>query len=74
MAKAMGHEERAIQLAGGFHRLRASSGTDLVSYEINQVPGLELETLESLTGDFGEAFRRGQEMDLEEAIAFALSS
>lgn len=74
MAKAMGNEERAVQLAGGFHRLRAMSGTDLVTQEVNQVTGLELETLEGLTGELGEAFRRGQKMDLEEAISFALSS
>ena len=73
MAKAMGDERRAVELAGAFHRLRASSGTDLVTYDINQVPGLELETLEGLTGELGEAFRRGQKMDLEEAISFALS-
>ena len=73
MAKAMGDEERAVQLAGGFHRLRVSSGTNLVTYDVNQVPGLELETLEGLTGELGEAFRRGQEMDLEQAISFALT-
>jgi hypothetical protein len=33
-----------------------------------------LEALERLTGELGEAFRRGQEMDLDAAIAFALSS
>ena len=73
MAKAMGNEERAVQLAGVFHRLRAMSGTDLVTQEVNQVSGLELETLEGLPGELGEAFRRGQKMDLDEAIAFALS-
>ena len=73
MAKAMGDEERAVQLAGGFHRLRVSSGTNLVTYDVNQVPGLELETREGLTGELGEAFRRGQEMDLEQAISFALT-
>jgi hypothetical protein len=73
MAKAMGDEERAVALAGAFHRFRVSSGTDLVSVDLNQVTGLELETLERLTGELGEAFRRGQKMDLEEAISFALS-
>jgi hypothetical protein len=73
MAKAMGDEERAVVLAGAFHRFRVSSGTDLVSVDLNQVTGLELETLERLTGELGEAFRRGQKMDLDEAIAFALS-
>jgi predicted ATPase/class 3 adenylate cyclase len=73
MAKAMGDEERAVALAGAFHRFRVSSGTDLVSVDLNQVTGLELETLERLIGELGEAFRRGQKMDLDEAIAFALS-
>ena len=70
----MGEEERAITLAGAFHRLRVSSGTDLVTVDLNQVGGLELETLEGLTGELGEAFRRGQRMDLDTAIAFALPS
>ncbi|HJQ95900.1 MAG TPA: hypothetical protein VJ935_09370, partial [Acidimicrobiia bacterium] len=74
LAKAMGDDERAVELAGAFHRLRASSGTDLVTVDINQVAGLELDTLEEMTGELGEAFRRGQKMDLEEAISFALSS
>jgi predicted ATPase len=74
MAKAMGDLERAVVLAGAFHRFRVSSGTDLVSVDLNQVAGLELETLEGLSGELGEAFRRGQKMDLDEAIAFALFS
>jgi hypothetical protein len=35
---------------------------------------LEIETLEALTGELAEAYRRGQRMTLEEAVAFALFS
>jgi hypothetical protein len=73
LAKAEGDMERAVQLAGGFHRLQASSGTDLVAVDINRVPGLEIDTLEALTGELAESYRRGQRMTLEESVTFALS-
>ncbi len=55
------------------HGLRITSGTDLVSHDLNQVQGLEFETLEELTGDLGAAYREGRSMDFDQAVAYALA-
>jgi len=73
LALEEGDRERAVRLAGAFHGLRITSGTDLVSHDLAQVQGLEFETLEELTGDLGAAYRAGSSMDFDQAVAYALA-
>ncbi|HLF59838.1 MAG TPA: adenylate/guanylate cyclase domain-containing protein, partial [Acidimicrobiia bacterium] len=51
VAQDLGDQERAERLAGAFTTLQITSGTDLVSHELNRVAGLDYDTLEALTGD-----------------------
>jgi hypothetical protein len=73
IASQMGDVSRARRLAGAWHQLRITSGTDLATIEINQVPGYEFETLEALAGDEAEPYRDGKSMSLETAIEYALA-
>jgi predicted ATPase/class 3 adenylate cyclase len=73
LAQDLGDRPRALRLAGAFHRLRISSGTEIVRSEINRVAGLEYETLEALTGEEAIQYREGQAMTLEQAVAYALA-
>jgi len=72
VAEDAGDRSRAVLLGGVYHSVRIASGTALVNIDFNRVPGLEYEMLEALEGDLGEAYRRGKEMPLDEAIRFAL--
>jgi tetratricopeptide (TPR) repeat protein len=73
LALALGDRPRAMRLAGAFHRLRITSGTEIVRSEINRVEGLEYETLEALTGEDAIHYREGQALTLEQTIAYALA-
>lgn len=72
LAKDLGDAMRAYRLAGAFHGLRITSGVDIVRFDTNQIEGLEFETLEAITGEPAEAYRRGREMAIEEAVEYAL--
>ncbi|MGH8873258.1 MAG: ATP-binding protein [Acidimicrobiia bacterium] len=73
VALALGDRNRALRLAGAFHRLRIISGTEIVGSEINRVEGLEFEVLESLSGEEAIPYREGQAMDLDQAVAYGLA-
>jgi predicted ATPase/class 3 adenylate cyclase len=73
LAQERGDEEEKLRLAGAFHGMRITTGTDLVSYTINLPPGLEYETMEALTGDQAEWYRQGKAMGYDEAVAYALA-
>jgi tetratricopeptide (TPR) repeat protein len=73
LALALGDRRRALRLAGAFHRLRITTGTEIVRSELNRIEGLEYETLEALTGEEGIDYREGQAMSLEQAVAYALA-
>ncbi len=73
LAGDLGYKGRAHRLAGAFHRLRITSGTEIVRNDLNQVEGLEFETLESLAGEESIPYREGRAMSLEDAVAYALT-
>jgi tetratricopeptide (TPR) repeat protein len=73
VAQGLGDMTRAARLGGAYTSLRIVSGTDIVSYETNQVNGLEFQSLEALSGDLGAAYREGRAMDLDEAVSYALA-
>jgi len=60
IAQGLGDMLRAARLAGAFTTLRITSGADIVSYETNEITGLDFATLESLTGDMGVAYQEGR--------------
>jgi predicted ATPase len=73
IAQGLGDMLRAARLAGAFTTLRITSGADIVSYETNEITGLDFATLESLTGDMGVAYEEGRAMDIDDAVAYALA-
>lgn len=73
LALALGDRRRALRLAGAFHRLRITSGTEIVRSEINRIEGLDYEVLEALTGEEAIQYREGQSMSLEQTVAYALA-
>jgi tetratricopeptide (TPR) repeat protein len=73
LAGELGYPGRAHRLAGAFHSLRITSGTDIVRNDLNQVDGLEYETLESLSGEEAIPYREGMAMSLEDAVDYALT-
>ncbi len=73
LAQEQGDDEEKLRLAGAFHGMRITTGTDLVSYTINLPPGLEYETVEALTGEQAEWYRQGRAMGYNEAVAYALA-
>jgi predicted ATPase/class 3 adenylate cyclase len=73
LAQEQGDEEEKLRLAGAFHSMRITTGTDLVTYTINLPPGLEYETMEALTGEHAEWYRQGKAMGYDEAVAYALA-
>ncbi len=73
MAIDLGDPIRAHRLAGAFHGLRITSGTDLATVDYNLILGLEFETLESLPdGELKDAYREGKAMTYQDAIDYAL--
>jgi predicted ATPase len=73
LAQEQGDEEEKLRLAGAFHSMRITTGTDLVTYTINLPRGLEYETMEALTGEHAEWYRQGKAMGYDEAVAYALA-
>lgn len=73
IAQDLGDADRAERIAGVFHQLRISSGTDLVTIDFNSVPGLEYEELEALEGEAAARYREGKAMTLDDAIEYALA-
>ena len=73
LASELGDKERALRLAGAFHGLRITSGTEIVRSEINRIEGLEFETLEDLSGEEAIPYREGRAMSMESAVAYALT-
>ncbi len=72
LAKDLGDSMRAYRLAGAFHGLRITSGVDIVRFDVNQIEGLEFETLEASTGDTASAYHEGRDMTIEQAVAYGL--
>ncbi len=74
IAHEMGDAVRAHRLAGAFHGLRISSGTDLATIDFNTIVGLEFETLEGLEpGELRDAYTEGKTMPYAKAIEYALA-
>jgi tetratricopeptide (TPR) repeat protein len=73
IALDLGDIERAYKLAGAFHGLRITSGVDIVQASLNQIDGLEFESLEALTGEAAIAYREGRAMTFDNAVAYALA-
>jgi hypothetical protein len=73
LALDLGYTGRAHRLAGAFHGLRITSGAEIVRNDLNQVEGLEFETLESLAGEAAIPYREGRAMSVEDAVAYALT-
>ena len=73
LALILGDRERAHRLAGAFHGLRISSGTEIVLNELNRIESLDFETMEGLTGEAAIPYREGRAMSLEGAVAYALT-
>jgi hypothetical protein len=72
IARELGDSERGLRLAGAFHGLRLTSGTEIVAAESNRIEGYEFETLEALTGEAAIPYREGRAMSLDQAVAYAL--
>jgi tetratricopeptide (TPR) repeat protein len=73
LAQERGDDEEKLRLAGAFHGMRITTGTDLVSYTVNLPPGLEYETVEALTGEQASWYRQGRAMGYDEAVTYALA-
>jgi len=73
LALDLGELERAYRLAGAFHGLRITSGTEIVRSSLNQIEGLEFETLEAQSGEEAIPYREGRAMTFDQAVAYALS-
>ena len=73
LALILGDRDRAHRLAGAFHGLRISSGTEIVLNELNRIEALDYETMEALSGEAAIAYREGKAMSLEAAVAYALT-
>jgi predicted ATPase/class 3 adenylate cyclase len=72
-ALGLGDVDRARRLGGAFHGLRITSGTEIVRSDLNQIPGLEFEFLESLGGEAAIPYREGRAMGFVQAVAYALA-
>ncbi|MET0565598.1 MAG: adenylate/guanylate cyclase domain-containing protein [Acidimicrobiia bacterium] len=73
LALILGDRDRAHRLAGAFHGLRISSGTEIVLNELNRIEALDYETMEALSGEAAIAYREGKAMSLEAAVTYALT-
>jgi predicted ATPase/class 3 adenylate cyclase len=73
LALVLGDRDRAHRLAGAFHGLRISSGTEIVLNEMNRIEALDYATMEALSGEAAIPYREGRAMSLEAAVAYALT-
>lgn len=69
---AGGDEERAARLAGAVRGLRNSSGAKIVDHEVTRIRGLTIDELDPTREDLAPLYRSGMEMDLHQAVAYAL--
>lgn len=72
LALASGDEERSARLAGAVRGLRNSSGAKIVDHEMTRIRGLSIEELDPAREDLAPLYRSGMEMDLQQAVAYAL--
>jgi len=72
IALDMGDMRRAHRLAGAFHGLRISTGTDLATIDFNLVEGLDYETMERRTDQLGQDYQEGKSMEYRAAVEYAL--
>jgi tetratricopeptide (TPR) repeat protein len=73
LALKLGDRERAYRLAGAFHGLRITSGTEIVRNELNRIEGLDYDVLEALSGEDAIPYREGRAMSFDSAVAYALA-
>ncbi|HEY7469906.1 MAG TPA: adenylate/guanylate cyclase domain-containing protein, partial [Acidimicrobiia bacterium] len=69
----LGDLGRAHRLAGAFHSLRLSSGTEIVRNDLNRIEGLEFEVMEALSGEEAIPYREGRAMGFDQAVQYALA-
>jgi predicted ATPase/class 3 adenylate cyclase len=72
LALASGDEERSARLAGAVRGLRNSSGAKIVDHEMTRIRGLSIDELDPTREDLAPLYRSGMEMDLHQAVAYAL--
>lgn len=72
LALASGDEERSARLAGAVRGLRNSSGAKIVDHEMTRIRGLSIDELDPTREDLAPLYRSGMEMDLRQAVAYAL--
>jgi predicted ATPase/class 3 adenylate cyclase len=72
LALASGDEERSARLAGAVRGLRNSSGAKIVDHEVTRIRGLSIDELDPTREDLAPLYRSGMEMDLHQAVAYAL--
>jgi predicted ATPase/class 3 adenylate cyclase len=73
LALVLGDRDRAHRLAGAFHGLRISSGTEIVLNELNRIEALDYDMMEALSGEAAIPYREGRAMSLEAAVTYALT-
>lgn len=73
IALELGDVQRAHRLAGAFHGLRISTGTDLAMIDFNLVEGLEYATMEARDDALGGLYREGKAMSYGAAVDYALN-
>lgn len=74
IANALEDPIRTHRLAGAFHGLRISTGTDLATIDFNTIGGFEFETLEALVpGELRAAYEEGKAMNYSAAVRYALA-
>lgn len=74
LALARGDLARAYRLAGAAWALRDRSGLDIISIPQIEMEGVELATVEALTGPDAEAYRQGRSLSTAQAVALALET
>lgn len=72
IALEMGDVRRAHRLAGAFHGLRISSGTDLAMINFNLVEELDYDVMERRTDQLGQDYQEGKSMEYRAAVDYAL--
>ncbi len=72
LALARGEPARAYRLAGAAWALRDRSGLDIISIPQIEMDGLQLATVEALTGADAEAYREGRKLSVAQAVRQAL--
>ncbi len=74
LALARGDADRAYRLAGAAWALRDRSGLDIISIPQVEMSGLQLATVEALTGPDAEAYQAGRRLTAAQAVALAMGA